>query len=132
MTETPRSLWKKVVDEVQDYFQYKIEWYDLVYTLKSALFVSMNLNGLQNWIFVHTILLGNSSNKNAFTMAISNKINQHARTFKIIKTKLCSYFQEIIKLLIVRFAMFTVTALTLPLRSMVYSVSRYCVLSHNV
>ena len=132
MTETPRSLWKKVVDEVQDYFQYKIEWYDLLYTLKSALFVSMNLNGLQNWIFFHTILLGNSSNKNAFTTAISNKINQHARTFKIIKTKLYSYFQEIIKLLIVRFAMFTVTALTLPLRSMVYSVSRYCVLSHNV
>jgi len=75
MTETPRSLWKKVVDEVQDYFQYKIEWYDLLYTLKSALFVSMNLNGLQNWIFFHTILLVNSSNKNAFTTAISNKIN---------------------------------------------------------
>jgi protein TIF31 len=26
VNETPKTLWKKIVDEVQDYFRYTLDW----------------------------------------------------------------------------------------------------------
>lgn len=44
VSDTPKSLWKKIVDEVEDYYGYTLEWYESVLVFFYLLFYFITLH----------------------------------------------------------------------------------------